>query len=54
MKKSELFKLAQVAVVESNHMAAHIKLEVLRVLMAQEEIHKTCEKHEETKESEEK
>ena len=44
MLKSELLRLAQQAVVESEKMEVAIKLDVLRVLMEEEYVQKICEK----------
>lgn len=45
MKKSAIYYLAQVAVLEMN-MDAKTKLEVLRELMAKEELEAFCEREE--------
>ena len=51
MKKSEIYKLAQVAVLESCHVSYGTKLEILRELIDKEDVAKFVEQHEE-KESE--
>ena len=38
MKKSEIYKLAQIAVLDSNRLKPDAKLEVLRELMAKEDV----------------
>lgn len=47
MKKSELFRMAQIAVVEANTIMPSVKLDILRVLMSEEDINKLCEEHDE-------
>ena len=54
MKKSEVFYIAQLAVVNSLSIDKNEKLEVLRVLMEQEDIAKMVEKHNEELKGEEK
>ena len=51
MKKSECFKLAQLAVIESQTIGANSKIEVLRALMNEEEISKLVEEHREGKDN---
>ena len=47
MKKSELFRMAQIAVIEADTIMPSVKLDILRVLMDEEDIKKLCEEHEE-------
>ena len=49
MKKSTCFYFAQLAVLGAGGIGADDKLEILRVLMAEEDMRKLCEKHEEQK-----
>lgn len=49
MKKSTCFYLAQMAVLGAGGIGADDKLEILRVLMAEEDIRKLCEENEEKK-----
>lgn len=49
MKKSTCFYLAQMAVLGATGIGADDKLEILRVLMAEEDIRKLCEKSDEEK-----
>lgn len=49
MKKSEAYKLAQIAVVSTPTIAPERKLEILRILIADENLAKFSEKQEETK-----
>ncbi len=51
MKKSTCFYLAQMAVLGATGIGADDKLEILRVLMAEEDIRKLCEGNEEKKTS---
>ena len=46
MKRSEIYKAAQTAVVNSLSMCAVDKLEILKELMSQENFAKFCEKQE--------
>lgn len=50
MKKSELYHLAQIAVLNTGTIAPETKLEVLRVLLHDEGFEKFCEEQEATKE----
>ena len=50
MKKSEIYHLAQIAVVTSPSIAPENKLEILRVLIADENLALFCEKQEAKKE----
>jgi hypothetical protein len=54
MKKSEIYKYAQCAVVDVPNLTTLSKLEVLRELMSQEDLALFCEKQEEEKQEEEK
>jgi hypothetical protein len=47
MKKSQAFKMAQLAVLANERISAYDKLEVLKVLMDEEHIALICEKDEE-------
>jgi hypothetical protein len=49
MKKSEIYKYAQCAVVDVPNLTTLSKLEVLRELMSQEDLALFCEKQEEEK-----
>ena len=49
MKKSNCFYFAQLAVLGAGGIGADDKLEILRVLMAEEDIRKLCEENEEKK-----
>lgn len=49
MKKREIYKLAQVAVIESE-LPGYTKLEILRELMQQEDLARYCEEQEAAKE----
>lgn len=49
MKKSEIYRLAQIAVQEHNCMNTRHKLEILRELMRQEDLALFCEQQEEEK-----
>lgn len=51
MKKSELYHLAQIAVVQSPSISPENKLEILRVLTLQEHFEKFCEEREEENET---
>lgn len=51
MKKSECFKIAQIAVLRNQSIEAEEKLEIIRVLMSEEDIARLVEKREETVES---
>ena len=46
MKKSELYKSAQIAVLNSMSICAVDKLEILKELMSQESLAKFCEEQE--------
>ena len=50
MKKSELYHLAQIAVITSPSIAPETKLEVLNVLLHDESMEKFCEEREAEKE----
>lgn len=52
LKKSELYKYAQGAVVECDQLTIPTKLEILRELMAGEDLALFCEKQEEEREAE--
>lgn len=52
MKKSELYHLAQIAVVTTSCIAPEIKLDVLRVLIGDEGLAKFCEEQEEKENAE--
>jgi hypothetical protein len=47
MKKSELYHLAQIAVIATPTISVESKIEVLRVLLDQENLELFCEKQEE-------
>lgn len=47
MEKSEIYKAAQVAVLRDSAMGVITKLEILRELMAKEDVEKFCEKKKE-------
>lgn len=47
MKKSELYHLAEVAVITTNTISVESKIEVLRVLFESEDVALFCEKKEE-------
>ena len=49
MKKSECFRLAQEAVIEHPVIATHLKIEILRVLIQEEDMFKYCEQEKERK-----
>lgn len=49
MKKSEIYRLAQIAVQEHNCLYTRYKLEIIRELMKQEDLALFCEKQEEEK-----
>ena len=51
MKKSEAYHLAQIAVVNSPNIAPEGKIEVLRILIAEENLAKFCEKQAEVAEA---
>jgi hypothetical protein len=53
MKKSEAFKAAQVAVLDSN-LPISVKTEVLEVLLWEEQLEKNFEEYQEKKKEEEK
>ena len=53
MKKSEIYRMTQGAVVTSNYLCVEQKLEILRELMNQEDLELFCEKQEEEKVEEE-
>lgn len=53
MKKSEIFRKTQYAVVDSENLLMSEKTEILETLMREEYINRVCEKQEE-KESEDK
>ncbi len=48
MKKSEIYHLAQIAVVTSPTISPENKLEILRVLIAEENLALYCEKEDES------
>lgn len=50
MKKSEIYRLAQCCVIRSLSLSAEEKLEILRELMAGEDLAIYCEEQEEKKE----
>lgn len=52
MLKSEMFKLAQLAVLRDGRLSDASKLEIVRVLACEEDIQKLCEKQREKEESE--
>ena len=52
MKKSEIYRLAQGAVVSNTFLDIHGKLEILRELIAQEDMNLFLEKEEEEKANE--
>ena len=52
MKKSECFRQAQIAVVNSTTLAPTDKLEILKALMEEERIQAVCEEVQAKKESE--
>ena len=47
MKKSEMYKYAQCAVVDVPNLTTLTKLEILRELMKQEDVERFCEEREE-------
>lgn len=47
MKKSEMYRMAQYAVINSPSMQAETKTEILRMLFENEDVAKYCEKQEE-------
>lgn len=47
MKKSELFKLAQIAVIKDDSLCSEVKLEILKTLMEKEFIERIFEDNEE-------
>lgn len=47
MKKSECFRMAQIAVIESTNIMAKVKLDILEVLMAAESLERFVEKQRE-------
>ncbi len=51
MKRSELYHLAQIAVVQSPSISPENKLEVLKILSCQEHFEKFCEEREEDDET---
>ena len=51
MKRSEVFHLAQIAVVSSLSISPETKLEVLQILSRQEHFEKFCEEKEEENET---
>lgn len=53
MKKSECFRLAQMAVLGESALLPSEKLEVLSVLMEEEKVQKVCEQYKEEKERKE-
>ena len=53
MKKSELFKAAQVAVLAADFVTNKEKLEIIKLLMSEESVAVYCEEHRAKKESEE-
>lgn len=52
MKKSEIYHLTQITIINSPCIAPERKLEVLRVLMENEDVALFCEKQEEKKNAE--
>lgn len=52
MKKSELYYMAQIAVINAACIAPERKLQILRVLMENEDVAIFCEKQEEKKNAE--
>lgn len=52
MKKSEIYRLAQGAVVTNGFLGIEEKLAILRELMSQEDLAKFCEKNEEAGDTE--
>ena len=52
MKKSVAYRLAQDAVLSDNSLRSHEKVEILRILFAQEDFEKFCETHEKEGEGE--
>ena len=53
MKKSEIYSLAQIAVITTSCIAPEKKQEILRVLIGDEDLAKFCEKQETKKDVEE-
>lgn len=53
MKKSECYRLAQMAVLGESALLPSEKLEVLSVLMEEEKVQKVCEQYKEEKERKE-
>lgn len=51
MKKSEVYHLAQIAVVQSPSISPENKLEILKILSCQEYFEKFCEEKEEVDET---
>jgi hypothetical protein len=51
MKKSELYHLAQIAVIATPTISVESKIEVMRVLLDQESLALFCEKQEEENET---
>lgn len=52
MKKSDCFKLAQIAVISTDRIANEdIKLEIIKVLMEEEKLSLFCEKEKEKREN---
>ena len=51
MKKSEIYHLAQIAVVQTPIISPEKKLEILKVLSTQEYFEKFCEEKEDTDET---
>lgn len=49
MKRSEMYHLAQIAVVQSPSISPENKLHILKTLLAQEHFEKYCEEREEEK-----
>lgn len=43
MKKSKLYELAQIAVIENNKLPANIKLDIVQELMERQSLEKYCE-----------
>lgn len=52
MKKSEMFRMAQMAVLAADFVSNEDKLEIIKVLMSEENVVKYCEDQRAKKESE--
>ena len=52
MKKSEMYRLAQGAVLTNEYLSIEDKLEILRELMEKEDLELFCEKNKETEKGE--